>query len=267
VNFGLERTILPFVAGTITAAGLLIVRNNLTNNGTLSFGAELDVGSTFVNTGILILAGSNIVATGRLVSINGVNPAGLTLGPGCQRLQLLTAMTITTLTVQDRRSPAVIMFLASGLYILGTLDSQVDWPEAPVQLVSSIAATQYGLNPAVVTGIQHLWFRDCNWLGAAITGDLTNKNLFGNSGLLTLNTDGQIRFITDDPGLGTLASEELGDLQYCWMVDTTVVGLNAKLAAFAAGANNWHRRTLLPFAVLDNLSLGVNYYVALALRD
>lgn len=258
---------LYIVAGVITAAGLLIVRNNLTNNGTLSFGAELDVGSTFVNTGVLVLAGSNIVATGRLVSVTGVNPADLTMGPGCQRLQLLTAMTITTLTIQDRRSPAVLMFLAGGLYAIGTLNSQVDWPEAPVQLVSSVAATQYRLAAAAVTSIKHLWFRDCNWLGAALTGDLTNKNLFGNSGLLVLNSDGQLRFITDDPGLGTLASEELGDLQYCWMVDTSVLGLNAKLAAFAAGANNWHRRTLLPFAVLDNLSLGVTYYVAMALRD
>jgi hypothetical protein len=140
------------------------------------------------------------------------------------------------------------------------------WPDTPVQVVSSTPGTQALLNIGALSSGYNLWPRDINFTGAVFAGNLTNKNLGNNTGP-TFNGDGQLRFITDDPGADDLACLDIGTMEYCWLVATSVPNLTALAAAFAAGANNWHRRGRLPFMVLDNLNVGITYVASYGIRD
>lgn len=259
---------LLITAGLITAGATLTVRRNLVNGGTFTAAGTVNIGSSFVSTGTLIVAGSNVRATGAVCSVSGLNPVTLTMTATCGRLQLLTAMNITTaLVIEPRVVPGVLQFLAGGAYNIAALNSQVVYPDAPVQLISSVAGTRYLFNVAVATSLAHLWPRDNNATGGiALTGDLTNKDLGNNLGW-TLNTPGFISVITEDVGQDLLAVGAISMMQYCWLVDTTLAGLTAKAAAFLAGANNWHRSGYIPFEMLDNLSIGTTYFITLGLVD
>lgn len=256
--------------GTLIALGTVTIRNAYNGGGGTTFnlgGFDLYIGSGFVNGGTIITAGSNIHAFGKLVSLTGFNPNNLTMERECARLQLLTAMTMTgALTIRPRRHPGVIQFLAGGSYSLAGLDSQVAWPEAPVQLISSVAGTRWNLTVAAVVNIDYLCPRDCN-SATVFNGNLSTKDLYNNVSWLLPN-GGLVRVITDDPGPNELVAEFLGDCEYCWFVDTSLVNMQARLNAFLANtADNWHRRTRLPWAVLDNLVISAVYVVALGLRD
>jgi hypothetical protein len=160
------------------------------------------------------------------------------------------------------------MFAADKTYTVGTLNSQVVVYDAPVQFISSIAGARYFLNVTVVTSVTNIWPRDCDASGgSALAGDYSNKDLGHNLNWTGLPNGGMAQMITDDPGEDLLAVAGFGTCEYCWLLDTTLVGLTAKAAAFAAGARNWHRRTNLPYAALDNLNIGTLYYVTLGFRD
>jgi hypothetical protein len=227
------------------------------------------VGSSFVNTGVLIMAGTNITVTGNLASVSGVNPVTLTMAATCLRLQLLSSMNITTFIIQNRAVPAVVQYLAGGTFNIGTMNSQVVSTDGTVQFISSAAGTQYNWNvTAAMTSIANIWPRDNNATASAIApvGNLTNKDLGNNLGW-TLYFPAFVRLISDDPGQDLLADASIGSMQYCWFAATSQAGLAALAAAFAAGANNWHRKTNLPFTLLDNLNKGTLYYVALGMID
>jgi hypothetical protein len=256
--------------GTLTAAGALTIRNayNGSLGTSLTLGGSLYIGSSFVNLGTVVTLGSDIRVFGAVCSLSGLDPDTLTMTTECIRLQLLTAMTISTLTIDPRPSPGVIQFLAGGAYAIGTLNAAIGSPDGPVQLISSVAGTRYSLNVTIPASIAFLWPRDCDASGgAALAADLTNKDLGNNLGWTGLPNGGQLALITDDPGQDMLAAAGYGKYQYCWFVDTSVALLNARVAAFAAGTNNWHRKSVLPLGFLDNLNIGVLYYCALGLVD
>ena len=259
---------LLITAGLITASAVLTVRRNLVNGGTFTAAGTVNIGSSFVSTGTLIVAGSNVRCTGAICSISGLNPVTLTMTATCSRLQLLTAMNITTaLIIEPRIVPGVIQFLAGGTFNVAAVNSQIVYPDAPVQLISSVAGTRYLFNVAVATSLTQLWPRDNNASGGiALTGDLTNKNLGNNLGW-TLNTPGFISVITEDVGQDLLAVGAISMMQYCWLVDTSLAGLIAKATAFAGGANNWHRSGYIPYEMLDNLVIGATYFITLGLVD
>lgn len=256
---------LLITAGLITAGATLTVRNNLVNGGTFTSGGSVTVGSSFVNTGTLILAGSNIRCTGSICSVSGVNPASLSMAATCLRLQLLTGMNITTFVIEDRPTPGIVQFLAGGTYNIGTMNSQVASTDGTVELVSSVAGTRYNFNVTVATSLKNLWPRDNNAV-TPLTGDLTNKDLGNNNGW-TLNSPGYISVSTDDPGTDLLVMGGVNKMQYCWFVADSLVNLTAQAAAFATGSNNWHRKTNIPFAMLDNLQLYSTYFIAVGMID
>jgi hypothetical protein len=173
-----------------------------------------------------------------------------------------------SLIIEDRDMPGIIQFLAGGTFNIADLDSQIVSTDGSVQVVSSTAGTTYTASLAVITSVANLWPRDWDASGGAAlpVGDLTNKDLGGNTGWTLINP-GFVRLISEDPGQDLLASGGVGPITFCWLVDTTLVGLTAQAAAFAAGANNWHRKTNLPFAMLDNLEIGTTYLIALGMVD
>jgi hypothetical protein len=176
-------------------------------------------------------------------------------------------MTIGSLIFEDRYLPGVVVFQAARTFAIGTLNSQISSSDGPVQLTSSTAGTQYNFNVAVNTSNAQLCPRDNVSAGAAaMIGNLTNRDLGNNAGW-TLNTLGKIRLIVDDPGRDELAAGLIGSMQYCWLVGTSLINITALAAAFAAGANNYHRKTNIPFAVLDNLNIGGTYFIAVGLID
>jgi hypothetical protein len=258
-------------AAHITAGNPFTCLANLNNNGTFTGSANMYIGSSFVNTGTYIDAGSNIIANGPIVTVDVPSINRLTLSPNCLRMQVVghSIITIAVLTIQDRIVPGVIQFSAGSTYNIGILDSQIVAEDGLVQLVSSVAGTRYAFNvTGAITSLQWLWPRDSDASASFVVpvGDLTNRNLGHNLGWV-LNSDGQLRVISEDPGQDILAENSIGQIQYCWLVDTVLAGLAAKATAFAAGANNYHRKTNIPFAVLDNLNIGTSYFVALALAD
>ena len=252
-------------AGLITAGNPLTVRNNFVNGGTFTAAGSMSVGSSFVNTGTLILAGSNIRCTGAVCSVSGVNPNSLTMTATCLRLQLLTGMNITTFIFENRLTPGIVQFVAGGTYNIGTTNSQIASTDGTAELVSSVAGLRYNFNVTVATSIKNLWPRDSNAV-TPLTGDLTNKDLGNNLGW-TLNAPGYISVSTDDPGTDLLVMGGVSKMQFCWFVATSLVTLTAQVAAFATGSNNWHRKTNIPFAMLDNLQLYTNYFLAVGMID
>lgn len=260
---------LEVLNGTLTALGNLTILNayNGSLTSSLTLGGDTYVGSSFTSLGTVVTAGTDIITTGVVVSLSGVNPDDLTLGAETARLQLLTGMTIGALTLAPRVTPAVVQMLAGGTYSIGSLDSQVSWPDAPVQFVSSVAGTAYAMPVTAVVSLANIWPRDWNASGgAALAGGLSNKNLGGNTGW-TLNTPGLVRVVSEDAGASLLAAWGYGDVQYCWLVADSEAALTTLAANFATGADNWHRRTVIPLAFLDNLSIGGTWYVALGLRN
>jgi hypothetical protein len=257
--------------GTLTTAGDLYIRNayNGAATSSLTVTGSLFIGSGFVSAGVVVTAGSNIQPTGAVCSISGVNPATLTLTKECIRLQLLTSMNITTLVLADRDTPAVVQFLAGGTYNVGTLNSQVVPYDAPVQFISSVAGTYFNFNVTVLTSARSIWPRDVNSSASpvAIACDASNKDLRHNLGWTGMPNGGQVRVITDDPGQDQLADGGYGLYQYCWLVANSLANLLVLRTNFLAGDRNWFRRTNIPFAVLDNLTIFGTYYVALGLRD
>ena len=256
-------------AGLVTAGNPFTVRNSMTNNGTFTGSANMNIGSSFVNTGVLIMAGTNITVTGNLASISGVNPVTLTMAATCLRLQLLSSMNITTFVIQDRAVPAVVQYLAGGTYNIGTMNSQVVSTDGTVQFISSAAGTKYNWNvTAAITSIANIWPRDNDASGSAVApvGNLTNKDLGNNTGW-SLYVAAYVRLISDDPGQDLLADASIGSMQYCWFAATSQAALAALATAFGTGANNWHRKTNLPFVLLDNLNKGTVYFVALGMID
>lgn len=258
-------------AGLITPGPVFTVRALLTNNGTINFGSGTSfIGGGIINTGTLNgLATANIVLNGPLERLSGFNPVNLTMGPTCVRLQLESAMTITNFTIADRPNPGIVVYKASTIFSIATFNSQVQTSEGCVQFVSSVPNTQYVWKATAITRIAHVWPRDCDASAspAAPVGDLSNKDLGNNLGW-TLNTHGFLKVITDDVGADRLSELNIGNpIAYCWLVDTTLVGLTAKAAAFAAGAKNWHRKTGIPYAMLDNLNIGATYFIALGIID
>lgn len=259
------------LAGLITAGSTLIIRNLLTNAGTINMG----VGTTFVGGGIINtgtingLATANVILTGPFERLSGFNPTTLVVTPQCNRVQIESVMTIGTFTIEDRPTPGIVVYLAGGVFAIGTFDSQIQAPDGCVQFVSSTPGVSYAWNvTGAITSLSHIWPRDNDASGSAVApvGDISNKDLGGNTGW-TLNTKGMVKLITDDVGADLLADNGIGPIQYCWLVDTSVANLTARAAAFAAGANNWHRKTNIPFAMLDNLNLLATYYFALGLAD
>jgi len=258
-------------AGLITAGSSLTIRNLLTNAGTISLGTgTIFAGGGILNSGTINgLATANVVLSGPFERLSGFNPTNLVMTPQCVRIQLESAMTIGTFTIQDRQTPGIVVHLALAAFSIGTMNSQVQAPEGSVQFVSSVPATRYVWNvTGAITSVANIWPRDCDASVSPVApvGNLSNKDLGNNLGW-TLNTKGMAKLITDDVGIDILANNLIGPIQYCWLVDTSVANLTARAAAFAAGANNWHRKTTIPFAMLDNLNLLTTYYFALALVD
>jgi len=256
----------------ITQSTPVTVRHNYTvgGSGTVNINAELLLGSTFAT---LPGATVNYGTAGIVDPLNG----GLTLdlqtvlskfnvSPELSRLQIVRSCTITNLILENRFTPLVIQMLAGGTLTVPTLTNLIGWPEAPVQLISSTPGTTYNLNVTAFTSTYNLWPRDTKFTGAVITGDLSNRSLGNNSGG-SFNSDGQMRGITDDPGWNDLSGVNIDTMEYCWLVSTTLLGLTALAAAFASGSNNWHRRTRIPLAVLDNLNIGTHYFISYGLRD
>lgn len=239
-------------------------------SGTVTMTSVVSVGSGFVT-----LPGATVnYGTGGAIEPTG---AGFTLdlqsvlpffaiGPEVARLQVLRSCTITQLVIEDRYTPLVIQMLAGGTFTVTTLTNNLTWPVTCVQLLSSVPGTKANLTVGAFSSTFNLWPKDVAFLGAVIVGGLSNK-LLGNVTGGSFNSDGQLRGITDDPGWNDLAGVEIGGMEYCWLVSTTLVGLTALAAAFGAGAKNWHRRTRLPFAVLDNLNIGTGYFISYGLRD
>ena len=258
-------------AGLITAGSVLTIRNVLTNAGTISLGTgTIFAGGGILNSGVINgLATANVVLTGGFERLSGFNPTNLVMTPQCNRLQLESSMTIGTFTIQDRPTPGIVVHLALGTFSIGTFNSQVQAPDGCVQFVSSIPNTRYVWRvTGAITSLSQIWPRDCDASTSPVApvGGLSNKDLGNNLGW-TLNTKGMAKLITDDVGIDLLADNNIGPIQYCWLVDTSVANLTARAAAFLAGANNWHRKTNIPFAMLDNLNLLTTYYFALALVD
>lgn len=261
---------LDITAGLITAGNPFTVRGTLTNGGTFTGSGNMFIGTGFINTGIVIMAGSDFRATEAIFTLSGVNPVTLRMAPTCLRLQLQAppaGMTIGSLIFEDRYLPGVVVFQAARTFTIGTLNSQISSSDGPVQLTSSTAGTQYNFDVAVNTSNAQLWPRDNVSAGAAaMIGNLTNRDLGNNVGW-TLNTPGKVRMIVDDPGRDELAAGLIGSMQYCWLVGTSLGNITALAAAFAAGANNYHRKTNIPFATLDNLNIGGTYFIAVGLID
>jgi len=258
-------------AGLITPGPVFTVRNLLTNNGTINFGTGTTfVGGGILNTGTLNgLATANLYLNGPLERLAGFNPVNLTMLPTCVRIQLESTMTITNFTIADRPNPGIVVYKALTTFTIGTFNSQIQAPEGCVQFVSDTPNVQYVWKATAITSMANIWPRDCDASASPTppVGNLSNKDLGNNLGW-TLNSHGFLKVITDDVGVDNLSELNIGNpIAYCWLVDTTVVGLTAKAAAFAAGAKNWHRKTGLPFAMLDNLNIGTTYYVALGIID
>jgi len=259
---------LAIAAGIVTAGAVLAIRNNLNNAGNFTGGANMYIGSSFVNTGVVAVAGTNVRFTGPVGSLSGFNPVTLIMSATCQRLQFLTALNVTTaFIIEDRLVPGVVQFLAGANFTLAALDSQVVSTDGTVQVVSSVAGTLYNLTVTALTNGQNLWWRDCNYAGAAFVGNTGNRDLRNNLGMTLNFPPAYVRVISEDAGSDLLAANALGSIQYCWLVATSQVALAALAAAFLAGTNNWHRRTAIPLAFLDNLVMGGNYWVGLGLRD
>lgn len=261
---------LIITAGLVTAGNPLIVRNVLNNNGTINLGSNpVYIGGGFINTGTVNgLATANVLLYGALVRLSGFNPITLTMYPTCSRLQLESAMNITTFIILDRPTPGIVYYLAGATFNIGTFNSQISAPDGCVQFVSSVPGLAYKWRVTVLTSLANIWPRDNDASTSPVppVGGLSNRDLGNNIGW-TLNTKGLAKLITDDVGTDQLAANNIGPFQYCWLVGTSVVNLTAIAAAFAAGANNWHRKTNIPFAILDNLKLGSTYYFAIGLLD
>jgi hypothetical protein len=260
-------------AGLITAGNPFTCRTSLTNAGTFTGSANMLVGTSFVNTGVLVMAGTVLRLTGALCSVSGVNPVTLSMAPTCLRLQLLSSMTITTFNIEDRTLPGVVQYLAGGTYAINTFNSQVASTDGTTQFVSSVAGTRYTWRIGVaITSLANIWPRDNDASAGAIApvGGITVKDLGNNAGW-TFNPGAAvaayIRVITEDAGQDLLAAGGIGPINYCWLVGTSLVAITALVAAYAAGANNWHRKTCIPFAILDNLVKGATYWIALGLVD
>jgi hypothetical protein len=268
---GFDCQTIDIIAGLITVGTSLVIRGVISNAGTLNLGTgTIFAGGGILNTGTINgLATANVVLTGGFERLSGFNPTNLVMTPQCNRLQLESSMTIGTFTIQDRPTPGIVVHLAVGTFNIGTLNSQVQAPDGCVQFVSSIPNTRYVWRvTGAITSLSQIWPRDCDASTSPVApvGGLSNKDLGNNLGW-TLNTKGMAKLITDDVGIDLLADNNIGPIQYCWLVDTSVANLTARAAAFAAGANNWHRKTNIPFAMLDNLNLLTTYYFALALVD
>jgi hypothetical protein len=258
--------------GVLTSAGTftILLALDVAAAGGLTLGGDARVGSSFANAGTITTTGGIVQLVGTIVSVTPTVPTAVNVALSCSRVQLTSSGTLTALIVQPgstRKTPLVVQFLAGGNFTIANLDVQADWPEAVVQFLSSVAGTQYNLNVTVITSKKSVWPRDCNYSGAAWVGDLSNRSLGNNTGM-TLNTpNGGMIVITEDPGADLLADADIGEMSYCWLVDTSVVNLTARVAAFLAGGNNWHRRTRIPLAFLDNMAVGTTYYVGLGLMD
>jgi hypothetical protein len=266
---GFACNIFTITAGLVTAGNPFIVYGTINNGGTLTVSPGTYVGGGITNTGTVISAGSNIFCRGSVCTLTGFNPNNVTMTKDCTELILGSSMTIAgALTVQARpQPPGVIRFLAGGVFAVANLNSQINCTDDAVQMISTVGGTRYNLNVAVLTNAQNLWFRDCNYTGPALVGDLTNINLGNNSGLALNIAPAAIRIDSEDPGLDLLAIAGIGQYSYCWFVDSTLVGLTAKVAAFGTGSNNWHRKTNIPQTLLDNLVLSNTYFIALGLID
>jgi len=255
---------------TITINAPVTVRHVYIAGGTATITATVAVGSGFATLPGAVVnygTGGNIEPTGAgfTLDLQAVLPF-FSIGPEVARVQILRTCTVTSLVIEDRFTPLVLQLLAGGTFTVPLLTNNISWPEAVVQVISSTPTVQASWNVAAFSSTFNLWPRDILFSGAVITGGLSNRNLGNNTGG-TFNSDGQLRGITDDPGWDDLAGVEVGSMQYCWLVSTTLVGLTALAVAFGAGARNWHRRTRLPFAVLDNLKIGTGYFISYGLRD
>jgi len=260
---------LTIAAGLVTAGAVLVVRNSLANAGTFTGSANMYVGSGFINTGTFVGAGTNVICQGPVCSLSGFNGNNVTMDKTCGRLQFLTSMNITgALVILPRtQPPGVMVFLGGGVFAIANFNSLVTCTDDLVQVVSSVPGTQYTLNVAVLTSAANCWFRDCIWVGPPLVGNLTNRDLRNNVGMTLNFPPAYVRVISEDAGSDLLAANALDSIQYCWLVATSQAALAALAAAFLAGTNNWHRRTAVPLAFLDNLVLGTNYWIGLGLRD
>lgn len=265
---GFACNTLTITAGLITAGTSLTVYGTVNNAGTFTIGTNCYVGG-LVNTGTVISAGSTIHCQGQVTTLSGFNPVNVTMTKYCSLLQLGSSMNITgAFTVQARpQPPGTIRFLAGGTFNIANLNSLINCTDDCVQMLSTVNGTRYNLNVTVLTSAANLWFRDCNYTGPVLTGDLTNVNLGNNVGLALNVTPAFIRVDCEDPGTDLLAIAGIGQYSYCWLVSTTLVGLTALAAAFGSGSNNWHRRTNIPLALLNNLTLGTTYFIAVGLLD
>ena len=260
-------TDLQITVGLVTAGAVLIVIRGFSNAGTFTGGANMYVGTSFVNSGTLHMAGVNLHLTGPVCSLAGFNPTTLTMEETCLRLQFLASMNVTTVfNIAPRLVPGVVQFLMGGNFTLARLLSQAG-ADCPVQFVSSVAGTRYNLTVTVLSASINIWPRDCNYAGAAFVGDRSNRDLGHNVNMTLTFPPAFIRVITEDAGQDLLAAQAIGPMSYCWLVATSLAALTAQAAAFAGGSNNWHRRTNIPFAFLDNLVLGTTYWIGLGLLD
>lgn len=261
-------TDLIITAGLVTAGAVLHVLRAFSNAGTFTGGADMYVGTGFVNTGVVVMAGVNLHLVGPVTSVSGFNPTTLTMEATLLRLQLTAALNVTTaFVIADRLMPGVIQLLAGANFTFATLNSQVLSTDGTIQVVSSVAGTRYNLTVTALTSGQNTWWRDCNYAGAAFVGDLTNRDLGNNAGMTLNFPPAFIRVISEDAGQDLLAAGGIGPINYCWLVATSQANLAAAAAAFAGGANNWHRKTNIPFSMLDNLVKGTTYWIGLGLVD
>jgi hypothetical protein len=182
-------------------------------------------------------------------------------------------MTITTFVVEARVLPGVVQYLAGGTFNINTFNSQIASTDGATQFVSSVAGTRYTWRVGVaITSVANVWPRDADSSGSAIVpvGGITVKDLGNNLGwnLNPVNVAAAfIRVVTEDAGQDLLAAGGIGPINYCWLVGTSLANIAALAAAYAGGANNWHRKTCIPFAMLDNLVKGTTYWLALGLVD
>jgi len=265
---GFACNTLTITLGLVTAGTSLTVYGTVTNAGTFTIGTNCYVGG-LVNTGTVVSAGSTVHCRGQVTTLSGFNPVNVTMTKYCSLLQLGSSMNITgTFNVEARpQPPGTIRFLAGGVFNIANLNSQINCTDDCVQMLSTVNGVRYNLNVTVLTSAANLWFRDCNYAGPVLTGDLTNMNLGNNSGLALNVSPAFIRVDCEDPGTDLLAIAGIGQYSYCWLVSSTLVGLTALAAAFGSGSNNWHRRTNIPLALLNNLVKGNTYFIAVGLLD
>ena len=265
---GWSSSDLVITAGLVTAGNPFTVRGTFTNGGTFTYNNDIYVWDGILNTGTIITGAGDIYSGGASVRFLGVNIVTFRMEPTTYRVQFESTMAITPLIVEDRYTPGVIQFQAGATFTIGTLNCLTARFEGSVRLLSSTAGTSYAFNVAVNTSHAYLWPSDNDASGGvAFVGGQTNKGFGTNNTNWTLSTNGVVVVYGDDTGLDPLSTGGLGIYRYCWFVSISLVNLTAIVVNWSSGGDPIRRISDIPFYRIDNLNIGVTYFVALGMID